>query len=872
MGTEDDFERAELKGIPEAKITDSPESDEVRRMSEGPGISSDGNEAAIGKNNPKEYPFTLTDPPSGSVLKRGTVFKGEGIPFAITQVVMGGGNQDVPISTSTIPGLDRIWEADFTQATSQDEQGFIEVVARCLTPLGQVLYTDSATYQVLPRVPTITAPDANSLQPQTFVVSGNNGLRGATVNIYLDWRPTSVGHVALSADGNWSVSVTVPVGPVSLVAEQTLNGRPSGRGTQRRFKIKPPTLLDIDVSYLSSGTVRFSGAGYDTATVDVHITGNGTPLGSDVVRNGTWSVDWNDAPPGRHQMDIRQKVADGSGWINSDWSRLPVTIPVPTPTLRVQVGADRKPVFSGTGDSRLGPPAPQIEVRREGESLPAVPIVEVGDNDAWSSLAAEAWAPGIYRVQAWQLFNDLPSEPTDLQQLIINAPLPTVSVSEDGLTPHFSGTCLNGAQVNLGFDGDTGTPYDATVTGTTWTFTRPEPFTPGSYTARVTQTVGGQTSNPATQAFNAHALQPVITSPINEEVDHNPVITGTGGIAGAVMTVFDNVTEAPLNHAPVSGNDWSVPLEDLQFGPHRVYVVQTKDGSPSERSEAVSFDVILFPPTIDHPQPGDDLARGAVIDGYARTVSGTNTAQVELWLDGEDEPLARVRARGFDGYWTYDHDLPVGDYVLRAKQFFAGQPSSFGPDHLFTVVPALPLIESPTPQQHIGSTVTVSGFGYAGDWVEVAWSGAPETLLGRAEVQANRTWSLHLPIDRPAGPLQWMVQQERNGYRSGWSEAHEVRMLPGAPTFTAPEAGHWFTATPLFEGTGETGKRIELSHWFDSRQVVSQGDPITAGTWTASPDAPLLPGPHWMKARQDDSDWGDSLRFEVARVEDNRDW
>ena len=826
-----------------------------------------GGATSVDSNQKTAYlaPTTLTTPAQGAVVRADLIaFAGLGFPHSHVWAVVP--NVGTELSEKKVVQIDKTWSAPVKVTLPS---GACLVQAAYQYGGGPVKYTDVRTFTVVGKL-SITALPA--LQNMSFTLTGTKGIGGAKVEVKVDWGGESFGDDIVKAGGNWSVDVRMTkAGPINLVAEQTYQNVTSLRSEYQAFKIKPPQLVGIDVSYLSSGAVRFSGTGYDTATVDVHISGNGTSQGSDVVRNGTWSVEWNDQRPGQYQMEIRQKVADGSGWIYSDWSeRLPVTIPVPTPTLRVQVGADRKPVFSGTGHSRLGPPAPQIEVRREGELLPAVPIVEVGSNDAWSSPAAEAWDPGVYYVKAWQLFNVLRSEPTDLQRFTVNAPLPTVSVSEDGMTPHFSGTCLNGAQVSLGFDGEEGTPHVATVTGTTWTFTRPEPFIPGSYTARVTQSFGDVTSNEATQPFDIFVLQPVITSPIDEDVDHNPVIRGTGGVPGATMYVFDAVTEVLLEESPVTENEWSVSLEDLSFGSHSVYAVQQYGEWPSEESLRVTFTVILFPPTIDHPQPGDDLARGAVIDGYARTVSGTNTAQVELWLDGEDEPLARVRARGFDGYWTYDHDLPVGDYVLRAKQFFAGQPSSFGPDHLFTVVPALPLIESPTPQQHMGSTVTVSGFGYAGDWVEVAWSDAPDTLLGRTQVQANRTWSLPLTIDRHAGPLQWVVQQECNGYRSGWSEAHEVRMLPGAPTFTAPEAGHWFAGTALFEGTGETGKRIELAQWFDSRQVVSQGDSVTAGTWTASPDAPLLPGPHWMKARQDDSDWADSLRFEVVRVEDNR--
>ncbi|TWC20445.1 MULTISPECIES: hypothetical protein [unclassified Pseudomonas] len=803
----------------------------------------------------------ITAPAANAVLGIGDKFKGFAAPGSKVKVVRSD-NQNVQLAAETTVTTNDSWESALNVALPG---GPVAVVAIFELEGFPTVVSQPVTYNVL-GVPAITGPSANSIQAQTFTLSGTSAMKGATVKVYRDLTNTSVGHSVVTQDnGTWSTEVTVPAGPVSLAAMQTLSGKDSGRSSPRAFKIKPPKPTNIQITYPSPGTVRFSGTGYPGATVDVHIAHNNTPQASGEVRDGRWVVDWSDQPPARHEINIRQKLADGSNWIDSDWSdRLTVSIPVPVPTLTIQVGTDRKPVFSGSGHSWEGQPAAQVEVRREGEQSSAAPIVAVRADNGWTTTATQAWDPGTYRVQAWQLFNELSSEPSTTQSFTIPAPLPTVEVRQDGLTPHFSGICLNGAQVKLGFDGEQGTPHDAIVNGTTWTFTRTESFMPGTYTARVTQTLGGQTSAEATLAFEIVILQPVITAPIDVEVDHNPTIRGSGGMAGAMMQVFNAVTENFLSEASVTEDGWSVPLENLPFGSYSVYAVQTYNGLPSEKSQPVSFTVILFPPTIDHPQPGDKLARNAVIDGYARKALEFDTAQVELWLGGEF--LDRVKARGVDGYWIYEHALPVGDYVLRAKQLFADKESVLSPDHAFTVIPALPIIESPIVQQHTGSRVTLSGFGYAGDWVEVAWSDAPDTLLGRAQVQANRTWSLPLSLDRPAGPQHWVVQQESEGYRSGWSEPHEVLQLSSAPTFTAPEAGHWFADTVLFAGAGETGKRIELSQWFDSRRLVSQGDSVADGTWTASPDAPLLPDAHWVKARQDDSDWGDSPRFEVAPV------
>ncbi|MBL0843717.1 hypothetical protein [Pseudomonas mediterranea] len=804
----------------------------------------------------------ISAPDANTVMVTGDSFRGFGAPGSKVKVVKRD-NQSFQLAAETTIGANDSWASPLNVALPSGPVAVVAIFE--LTGFPRVV-SAPVTYNVL-GAPAITGPAANSIQAQTFNLSGNNALKGATVTVYRDPSETSVGHTLVTQDnGSWSADVTVAAGPTSLAALQTLNGKDSGRSSPRAFKIKPPKLFDIQVTYPRPGTAKFSGAGHAGATVDVHKTGVNDPQVSTGVSGGQWAVEWSDQPPGSYSVDIRQKLPDGSAWIHSDWSdRLTVTIPVPTPTLEVQVGGDRKPVFSGIGHSWTGQPAAQIEVLRVGESTPAVPTVEVANN-RWSSAATEAWNPGTYSVEARQLFNNLSSEPTS-KQFVIRAPVPTVEVRQDGLTPRFSGTCLNGAQVQLQFDGDSNSPYAAQVNGATWSFTRQEPFMPGTYTARVTQSFGGQTSDEVSQPFEVVVLRPVITSPVNdEEVDHNPIIQGTGGIPGALMRVFDFVSETLLGEAEVTDNEWSVPLtEDLAFGDHKVYAVQQYGDFPSEDSEPVSFKVILFPPTIDHPQPGDAIARVSVIDGYARKVSGLDTATVELWLDGADEPLARVPARGNDGYWFYDAHLPVGTYTLRAKQFFKDKDSDFSPDHAFTAVPAIPVIESPALQQHLGATVTISGHGYTGDWVEVAWSDAPDTVLGRVQVQANRTWSMPLAIERPAGPHSLIVQQECDGYSSGWSATHEVLLLSAAPTFTTPEAGHWFAGTAFFEGTGESGKHVEVSHWFDARQVIAPDLAVADGTWAGSPREPLTPGPHWVKARQAGSDWGESPRFDVAQ-------
>lgn len=833
-----------------------------------------GNEVSRPSNYVTIYHYqapTIDYPEAGAQINLGTavILRGRGT-FGLTVDVMKPGG--AVLHASATVEADGTWEKAFN-ASNYPAGGEVEMT---VGHKNRNDWSPNQSFTLVVAPPVIRVPGSGAVVDPRIGVVGS-GQKGALIELLKDLEHSfKLGEATVQPSGAWDLTTSrdMEPGPFSMVARQTLQSIPSGISDPRAVKVRPPALIAPTVTFPTETTVRFSGTGYSRATVEISIHNGAVQASIEVNENGTWSVDWIGQPPGSYQMNARQSVSDGvGGWIPSEWSgAFPVQIPVPLPSLNCQVDPDRIPEFYGTGHGWNDQPATRIEVRRVDESTPAVPIVEVKDGE-WSSAATQAWFPGTYVVQAWQLFKpagqttELRSEPTGVISFDIKAPLPTVDITHDGLTPRFSGTCLDNAQVTLWFDGDEGTLHQATVTGQAWAFTRPQPFLPGAHQVSVTQTIGGQTSNEISRPFNVALLKPVITYPLNIEVDHNPDIKGNGGVQGAVMTVFDYVTEKPLGEAIVVSNEWSVPLQNCPFGNQAVYAAQTYGESLSERSATANFRVILFPPTIDHPQPGDHIPRRSRIDGYARpALGGREVATVELWLKDADAPLAKVRARARDGYWWYNAQLPLGADTLKVKQFFDGVESTFSPAHDFTVVPPKPVIESPALLQRIGSTVTISGFGYIADSVEVAWSDALETVLGTTVVREDRTWSLELRIDRSPGLYDLVVQQECEGYRSGWSEAHPIRLLSAPPTFTTPMAGQWSEDRPLFEGRGDNGKTIELVYWFDSQKPVTGGHPVVSDQWMATPDDPLSSGPHWVKARQvgdDGSDWGDSPRFEV---------
>ena len=813
------------------------------------------------------YLAAITAPTPDSVLVHGNVFKGIGLPG--TRIRVFRDDTSVKLTEDTTVKGDETWEASLVTMQPSSLVPVRADFSGSTSPPGSTLIV---WYSILGK-PIFSYPSAGSVQDINFQVGGSNGLSGAKVHLLKDLSQSEEygSSIVEDAAGSWSVMVTVPPGPLSLVAEQVLDGVSSGRSTARFFKIRPPKLL-VNVTYPDDKTVRFSGVGYTGATVQIWYRGGagGVQWTASVV-NSSWQKDVTDWLPGSYVMVIRQFVTDNGTPIYSEWSDdVPVAVPVPKPTLSPPTDMpSQKPRFSGTGTTWPNQTATKVDISLNDTAHAAVPQATV-NGSSWSVTATQEIAPGSYRVKARQLLGNKASDWVEWSgNMIIPAPLPKIeSINHEALSPRICGTCWPEAVVNVTFS-DSATVHLAEVTAGTWAFRREIPFVPGvEHRVTVTQTFGGQTSNPVSETFTVAVPQPVITRPIDEQVDYRPIVEGHGGIAAAVMKVLDYVTEQPLGEVAVTGDGWSVRLNPLAFGSHTVYAQQFFGVASSEKSERVSFEVVLLAPDIDVPQPGDDVARTFRIEGRGRP-----GAEVEVWLEGASRPLARVPVGG-DDFWRYDATLPLGPYTLRVKQFYGEKESGFGADHALRVVPAKPMIETPAAGQAVGRRVAISGFGYPGDTVTGAWADALDRPLGSAVVQENSTWSFWVELEGSAGERRLVAQQGFDGYPSGWSGERPIVLRSDPPTFTAPQPGQWVPARPVFEGTVRPGAPLELVAWYNADEVLAPDVPNTgSGDWQTESEQDLPWGAGWAMARQTDgdggpvSDWGDSDRFEVLLPE-----
>ncbi|MBA1379166.1 hypothetical protein [Pseudomonas brassicacearum] len=242
-------------------------------------------------------------------------FSGTGDNGAQVQIFRNG---DTPMSNAVNVANNRTWSATLNQNLNW---GPNTLTAR--QKMGNVFSANSSvTVTLLPHPPSITSPTADT-QDRQFTVSGTNGVNGATVRIYLESNNSLVGTGQPNTTANWNVTVTVPPGPVSLVATQTINGAVSGLSGAQGFRIRPPKLTEPTVTYPVPERAVFSGTGYPGATVDIVIergpTGAVAPDSVTVRDAGTWETERTAFPPGSYELKLIQKVRSGANsWIESE--------------------------------------------------------------------------------------------------------------------------------------------------------------------------------------------------------------------------------------------------------------------------------------------------------------------------------------------------------------------------------------------------------------------------------------------------------------------------------------------------------------------------------------------------------------------------
>ncbi|MGF6458344.1 hypothetical protein [Pseudomonas frederiksbergensis] len=715
--------------------------------------------------------------------------------------------------------------------------------------------------------------DSHESTVDTLVLIQGTGSPSAIVRTYRDGTEDLLGSSVVGYVGNdpgpfperWRMQLyNLPAGNFTITATQTTLLGTSLRGEPSMLRVRPPRLTNIAVTFPTSNTVKFSGAGYLDAKVEITVdsgpSGAMPPPIVDVV-NGSWETTATDWRSGDYTLKAIQSVVDRAGGrIESQAIEFCVNVLLLPPT-EVIFDTDYRPTFSGKGYTGA-----TVFVTDQPGGTQVAPSVEVR-NGVWSTRASSEWGPTWQRlVHVVQQMGDLTSDPVDISVTI--APLaPVITRLEDNeLSPNIFGTCWPGAVVNLKYS-DSDIVHHPSGANGSWDFRRETDFSQGvTHTVTVTQTVAQQTSLSASETFTVQRqlLKPVITHPSpNEEVGRDLIVQGEDGIAGATMQLRDAQFGGPLGEPVVLSRygAWSVALKGLEFREYTIDAVQALGVRESESSDHCVFNVVLLPPEIEVPQSGEDRPRTSIISGSAMP-----GGEVTVWLQGSSEPLLRNLSVDDNGHWEGEVTLPIGTKTIRATQTFDQQASRESPPLTYNVVPAAPFIETPAEDESAGQQVVVSGFGYAGDTVTVRLEDAPDSVLGQATVLEDRSWSVSVMIDRPGGSHGLIAVQSRDGFDSARSPERSIRVGAYLPQIDVPAEGVRVTDPVLFEGQGQPGIG-EVTAWFNPDQVLADAVGIANGVWRATSRQALRLGGQWARFRQDltrgESAWVESQRFEV---------
>ena len=803
-----------------------------------------------------QFPAPIIEPQEGT----GSQVNGSGLPDTRIEVTGTGAGEKHAFGITTV-ARDGRWNSPAWLPGFEPDDRDYEYVALARFSIGNQTYTSEKslpqTYTSGLRIPVIELPRPGDIQDVAFSLSGTAGVVGATVKAFIDFTDVQVGQSGKLTEEEWVVPLNLEPGVHSLTVYQDNGILKSKRSVARAVKIRPMQLPAPSVVFLPDGEIRFSGTGLTDAMVDIKILGGpgGTEPVSVKVAGGNWETTALDWKPGDFQLSARQRVPDNSGgWIES----LPLLFTLSKelqPVREVTDDGEYQPTFSGEGVDRA-----TVSLFAGAEI--ATPVVV--RNRLWSTQALESWGPTNKRKisirqeldgsEGWMEYeiSILPREPG------LDVP------PENGLTPIFSGTCFPGALVNITFS-DSGSSFAATVTGETWTFRRPTPFTDGvRYTIEAKQTVVGLTSTPGSLTFTVYRerLKPAIRTPLPEqETDSDLTVTGDFGMAGASMQLWDAQEGKRLGEPVILGQDgpWSVSLTGLAIKTWFITAQQTLNDRASPDSEVRQFDVVVMPPEFVRPLPGGDLTRTAVLSG-----TGRRDGLVTVWRRGLDEPLLRDVQIGVNGTWEASVVLEVGDEILWATQTFEGKTSKPGPDVPCRVVPVAPMPESPTPEEFLGATVTVSGFGVSGDLITLKRG---EYVLGTAPVLDDASWSIPATLELPDGAVTLSVVASKGEFHSVPSEwESQVRLF--LPQFTYPRPGSWVSPVAAFTGSGRPGTGMLMS-WYNPDVVLAGPVAVTDAGWTATPAEPLPIGAQWCRFRQTSStgtpmsDDAESGRFDV---------
>ncbi|SEE40271.1 hypothetical protein SAMN04490185_5666 [Pseudomonas frederiksbergensis] len=684
--------------------------------------------------------------------------------------------------------------------------------------------------RLVPEPPVITSPAPRSLQETTFVMGGRNGMVGATVHVLLE-GPLPLKEVGKSTEltsETWTASVTVKPGPVSLVAKQVKGTKESVLSTAVGFYIRPPKLMNIQVENLATpGSVKFSGAGYDGATVEITIKEPEETAPPPVVqvRNGQWETTATNWTFGTYKLTAVQKVPDNAnGWIPSLSLDFDVVRKVPTPTDVKYTVDNRTPMFSGNGVNG----ATIVITDATGSSV-SVPDASVAAG-TWSTRATTPWEPVNSRaINVVQKIGTETSDPVQIRVTIENLAPPTeVDYSVSDYTPTFTGKGIVGATIHVLDAGGNDVVPPLLLTTSNWTIRASSLWGPiKSLKVTVVHKQGGLSSTPVELNVTNPLLAPDISRVTVDELQAE--VAGTCW-AGAVLTL--KFSDSADLHQPVVSNGTWVFERPTPFTPGGDYTVTAwQDYAELEPSPVASKTFTIKLPTPRITDPGDkaEVWRDFTVTGD----KGYKGATMKLRNAQFGNDLGQPKVLTENGEWSIDlTGLDFRGYTIDAQQSLGQRESERSELRAFEVVLVPPIIEVPVENGSMPRTSTLSGWGAPGGKVGVWLKDTAEPLLENIEVDDDGCWKAEVTL--PVGAKTIWARQTFGGRTSKDSQPLNYNVVPAAPVIETPVTGERIGRRVAVSGFGVAGDSVAVRLGDVAQTVLGRSPVLEDRTWSVT--------------------------------------
>ncbi|MDF3933331.1 Ig-like domain-containing protein [Pseudomonas citronellolis] len=707
----------------------------------------------------------------------------------------------------------------------------------------------------------------------------------------------------------------------------------------------------------------------------VHLYVNGNEVGSVVTdAEGNWSITTSDLGADGSKIITAQAV-DAAGQQSPMTGGFEIILDTTAPTKPEvpsaidNVGGDSAIVAGGSTDDTTptfggsAEPGDTVTIK-DGDKVLGTATVD--ENGNWTFTPSEPLGEGDHSITT--VITDPAgnsSEPSDALDFNVDSSAVIVSITKalddfggvqadladsattDDRTPTLVGTANAGALVRV-YEGEHLLGSVVANAQGQWQLTLPEQDEgPHHYTAVAQNAAGNEGSAGFSLGIDFTAPtapgEVTITDNVGEPGngstelgdgsttnDTTPVISGSGGEPGDIITIIDNGNDI-LGTAVVDGNgNWQFkPEEPLPEGEHEITVTATDEaGNVSEPSPGVSITVDVTPPgamqalsLVDDVEAvtGEIAHDGKTNDlrpEFKGQLAAGDAAYVNVYDNGVLLGTATV---GSDGKWSFtpSADLSEAAHNFQAEAVdAAGNVGAKTPEWKFTVDTTTPPPPQPwdpdQPEQlnlidDVGSKTGTIAHGGSTDDAQPTFQGKlPEVgdivainvydngqLIGSAAVNADGTWSFTPGTDLVDGPHDFQAASvDGAGNESARTDSwgFTVDTLPptelpqgddalqliddvGAKTGLIAKGDVTDDAKPTFIGKGAPADAV-LVNIYDNGVLIGSAS-VSNGEWSFEPSQPLLAGSHDFQAAAVDAagnegektaDWNFTLKLNAPQA------